>query len=98
MDKSKIGKTSPKSSETPWEPTDPSRKHERRRLSDRAGTVRSDHVQSGLVGSTTKRKSWAGKRRNKGIPVAGKFPGSDKPLKRGWLSNRPKKSGEESEY
>jgi hypothetical protein len=39
VDNSKLPKMTNKSSESPWEPSDKSRSHERKRLSDRAGTV-----------------------------------------------------------
>ena len=93
MDKSKLPKMSPKSSEAPWEPTDKSRAHERKRLSDRAGSVTRRRTGFILRGD---RRTWVpGDSAQK--PYSDKFLGLP-------MSNivegkgKKKKRGEESEY
>ena len=89
MDNSKLPGLTKKSSETPWSPT-----HERKKLSDRAGTITKRSI--GLAGSG-KRRTWVkgddaqepniGK--FLGLPYSniaeGKDPKSGKPVKPGKL-------------
>jgi hypothetical protein len=109
MDKSKLPGLTKKSSETPWTPT-----HERKKLSNRAGTVYGKP--SGLVyGSRKKVRSWVDKDKPEADRQArlneensffkagvdeGQMPTDKKPVKRthGGLVYRSKKKGEESEY
>lgn len=95
MDNSKLPKMTTKSSESPWEPTDKSRSHERKRLSDRAGTVK---TLTGLPGDHYgDQKSWKG--HNAGIMSHGKTK-SGKPIRRkkGGFQQGPKRPQDESEY
>ena len=90
MDNSKLPGFTKKSSETPWSPT-----HERSKLSDRAGTVKS------LTGLPTDpygdQKSWKGD--NTGTTIHGKTKSGD-PVKKkkGGFPTGPKSKNEEREY
>jgi hypothetical protein len=109
MDNSKLPGFTKKSSETPWTPT-----HERKKLSDRAGTTGKSGGTSiippigiGLllqgVGRTPKKKkrSWVGDKISKGSVTGGKYPGTDKPISHRLMtrwSDPTKGKTEESEY
>jgi hypothetical protein len=78
-----------KSSESPWEPSGGGRGHERKRLSDRAGTTGKKPGRNILPfpasimipakTATKHQKSWKGDEVTKGTYTGGKYPGTDKP-------------------
>ncbi len=75
MDKSKLKNTN-KSSETPWSPT-----HERKKLSDRAGSVGHGDESFWDTKHAPDKKGWAGDKVTDDIFKGGKYPGTDKPAK-----------------
>jgi hypothetical protein len=98
MDKSKLPKQTRKSDETPWTPT-----HERKKLSDRAGSVGHGEESFWDTKHAPEKKSWAGDEVTGENFKGGKYPGTDKPAKHWrkrnlkWQS-KTKGSKDEKEY
>jgi hypothetical protein len=109
VDNSKLPKMTNKSSESPWEPSGGGRGHERKRLSDRAGTTgkKSGSLILPFPASlaiparrTKNQKSWKGDKVSEGTYTGGKYPGTNKPGTGSiWrFGKRVKDEKNESEY